>query len=225
MNNLVSPDGGSQTLYLSLIRLSSTSFPTLKRFFFHHAAEFTIPLIQLHHGNACHPALCAGEHNLVVWSNCWSLSPSLAWEGKQRWERVGKKEEWGKWNPLGRASTPLTYLDHSDRPLLLSPEVLDWNISHLGVHLLMEVPSRCSLHITICNCSWWNLLEFNVNVESVLRSDLSCLTVFWQRQVDSPTVDHQIHATLMDACFIDAVNLFTNDQPHWLWLLLIAIDD
>lgn len=151
MNNLVSPDGGSQTLHLSLIRLSSTSLPTLMLFFFHHAAEFTIPLIQLHHGNVCHLALCAGEHNLVVWSNCWSLSTLLDWEGKQRGE--WKKEEWGKWNPLGRASTPLTYLDHSDRPLLLSPRVLHWNISHLRVHLLMEVRSRCSLHITTSNCS------------------------------------------------------------------------
>lgn len=35
-----------------------------------------------------------------------------------------------------------------------------------------------------------------------LSFDLFYLTVFWQ--ADSPTVDHQIYATLMDACFIDA---------------------
>lgn len=88
MNNLVSPDGGSQTSHLSLIRPSSTSLPTLRIlfFFFHQAAGFTIPLIQLHHGNACHLALCVGEHNLVVWSNCWSLSTSLDWEGKRKGE-------------------------------------------------------------------------------------------------------------------------------------------
>lgn len=48
---------------------------------------------------------------------------------------------------------------------------------------------------------------------------------FQQRNVDSPAVDHRIYAPLMDACFIDAVSLFTNDQPHWLSLILIAIDD
>lgn len=32
--------------------------------------------------------------------------------------------------------------------------------------------------------------------------------------VDSPTVDHQLFAALLDACFIDAMSLYTDDQPH-----------
>lgn len=34
---------------------------------------------------------------------------------------------------------------------------------------------------------------------------------YWQTQSDSTSVEHQIYAALMDVCFIDAVNLLTND--------------
>lgn len=110
-------------------------------FFLHRVAEFAIPLISFHHGNACHPALCAREHNLVV-CKCWSLNASL--DGEER--GVGDVE------PLGRASTPLTYLKHSDGPLLPPPRVSRWSISHFSV----QVRSRCSLRIIISDGLWWN---------------------------------------------------------------------
>lgn len=51
------------------------------------------------------------------------------------------------------------------------------------------------------------------------------LFFFLHRLVHPPAIDHPIVAALIDARGIDAVNRFTNDQPHWLWLVLIAIDD
>lgn len=71
--------------------------------------------------------------------------------------RESRRESWGRWIPLGRASTPLTYLDHSDGPLLQSPRVLRWMFLTFRVHPLTEVCSRCLLHIIVSNGPWWDL--------------------------------------------------------------------
>lgn len=70
------------------------------------------------------------------------------------------------------------------------------------------------------------------------RCDVICEDLLWLLRVVSQvwsvlsegfqvfsTVEHPICAALVALCLIDASSMFTNDQPHWLWLLLIAIDD
>lgn len=168
MNNLVSPDGASQTLHLSLIRLSSTSLPTLMLFFF--TTLQNLLFLSSTFTMATRVISLYALENII-----WSSEATVGWWADRLVGRVsgGQSEEktsGGEWKPLGRASTLLTYLDLSDRPLLLLPQVLQWNISHLRVHLLMEGCSRCWLHITISNGSCWNLpwcvclLEINMNV-------------------------------------------------------------
>ena len=140
MNNLDSPDGWIQTLFDKAFPLPG--FPNLMLFFFYHAAELLF-LSSSFTMATCVILVYVLEN--IIWLSeatvgCWAHC------------MIGRESrEWGKWNPLGRASSPLTYLDHSVSPLFLWPLVLHWNISHLFFlweYLLMEVRIRCVFQTT-----------------------------------------------------------------------------
>lgn len=67
MNNLARAVSGIQPAWLSDKPSPPAAFrDSRSSFSLHGVAEFAIALVSFHHGNACHLALCAREHNLVV---------------------------------------------------------------------------------------------------------------------------------------------------------------